>query len=125
MDALLRYCLVGVSNTVLAVCVMTTFALLGFHYAIYSTFGYVAAFTWSYVFNGLFTFKVNGLSIKGFMTFLAINAPLLALVNAAQVIMIDGVGMAEWMGIAVSAVCYTIVGFCLNRRITYGRALSP
>ena len=75
--------------------------------------------------NGLFTFKVEALSAKGFMTFLAINAPLLALVNAAQIVLIDGVGVPEWMGVGASAVGYTIIGFCLNRKITYRQSVSP
>jgi putative flippase GtrA len=125
MEALIRYCLVGVFNALTAICVMVWFASLGLHYAVYSSLGYFAAFISSYTLNGLFTFKIDSLSVKGFVTFLAINAPLLGFVNVAQVAMIDGIGVPEWMGVGISALGYTVVGFHLNRRITYRQSVWP
>lgn len=98
---------------------MVTLAWSGLHYTLYTGAGYIAAFTCSYILNGLFTFQVERLSHHAFMLFVALNGTLLLAVEGLQVLLIEYIGLRELEGVILGAVTYTLTGYVLNKRIVF------
>jgi putative flippase GtrA len=98
---------------------MVALASLDLHYAIYTGAGYCVAFCNSYLLNGLFTFRVEYLSHRGFLKFATVNSLLLVVVEALQFILIDLISVPELAGVITGAMFYTLVGYILNKVIVY------
>jgi putative flippase GtrA len=116
---LVRYALTGIANTISGVGVMVGLAWLGFHYILYTAVGYIVAFITSYVLNGLFTFRVERLSHKAFLLFVALNGTLLLSVEGLQIVLIEYARVRELSGVFFGGVAYSLTGYFMNKRLVY------
>jgi putative flippase GtrA len=117
-----KYGGVGLINTAVTVTIMVTLERVGLGYLAYTAIGYLAGFLTSYVINGLFTFRVGRLTLKGFPQFLMLNLAILLGVEILEYLLIDRLGVVEVLGVALGMVTYTAVGFVLNRMLIFREA---
>ncbi len=115
----IKYGGVGFINASVTVFIMVVLERLGAGYLVYTAIGYLGGFITSYVINGLFTFRVGRLSLKGFPQFLILNLTILVGVEVLEYLLIDHLGMKEVIGVAIGMVTYTAVGFVLNRMLIF------
>lgn len=116
MMRFVRYCCVGVFNTVLGLGIILSLSFLGFSAELSNFIGYSIGIGISYVLNSIFTFKdQKGNVFKFFVcAFIAYILNFLTLCLLYQVLHIN-VLLSQ---ICASAV-YTISGFLLSRSIAF------
>ncbi len=114
------YLAVGVGNTILTLCLMAIFKLLGLHYTLYTAIGYGAGFLNSYYWNSRLTFRARQLGGRLFLRFLVANLALLGITELLQIMLISGMNMPEIPSVIAGMGFYTLAGFALNKRL-----LSP
>lgn len=115
----IRYGLVGALNTAVGVSGIALGAFLGWHYALYTLFGYGVAFVASFALNLKFTFKAEGATRSRFMMFLYVNLLNLGFVQLMQFMLIEWFAVGEYIAVAVAMVCYTLTGFVMNKKFVF------
>ncbi len=115
-----KYGLTGFVNTGISVSLMVAGAALGLHYAVYTAIAYLAGLLVSFTLNLRFTFRAEGRLWRRFQGFLAVCLACLALAQAVQAFLIEGLGISELVGVGSGMVTYTVIGFFLNRRFVFG-----
>lgn len=115
----IKYGGVGSINASVTILIMLILGRLGVNYLVYTAIGYFGGFVSSYLLNGLFTFRVGRISLKGFLQFVILNLPLLLGVDVLEYLLIEHLGMREVLGVAIGMVTYTGVGFVLNRMLIF------
>ena len=115
----LSYCVVGGINTLTCIAVMGLGNLMGLHYVFYTAIGYAAAMVVSFWLNLSYTFKAQGGRTAFFIRFIAFNLLNLAFAQILQILLIEVIGLHEYIGIAIAMVAYTLTGFVLNRQFVF------
>ena len=114
-----RYLFVGVINTFVCIAVMLVLKVLGSGYPVYTAAGYAAGIACSYLLNALITFQVNPRSYRAFAIFVAVNLSVLGAASAIQVLLIEGIGLAETIGVACGIVSFTVISYFADRSLVF------
>jgi putative flippase GtrA len=117
LRTLLAYGLVGLFNTGFTAGIMAVSARCSVPYPIYTTYAYIAGMLASFLLNRSFTFQ-SGKPLHAGRTlvkFIGANLGLLGLVHLVQYLLIERVGLRELVGVAIGMICYTGLGYLLNR----------
>ena len=114
----LRYGMVGGVNTLFGVSCMWALAQTGLPYPVYTGFTYALSFILSYTLNRLFTFK-TGASWQHFIRFALVNVVNMLLVQALQIIWIEGLRIHEPVAVGMGMVAYFLVGFWANKYLVF------
>jgi putative flippase GtrA len=124
-EQLLRYCLVGVCNTFIAVSMMVLLSFLGAHYVLYTAAAYALAFINSYLMNAWWTFGLTRLSLGHFVEYAAWNLGVLLLAEGVQVVLIELIGTPEIHGVFSGMLFFTVVGFLVNKHLVFAKEYRP
>ena len=92
---------------------------LGWHYMAYTTFGYGIAMGVSFILNFHFTFQVKHHVRRRIVRFFMVNITLLFAVQGLQILLIEYISTPELLGVGISMVIYTLIGFFLNRSLVF------
>lgn len=93
--------------------------LLGWHYVLYTAFGYSVAILVSFTLNRYFTFQAQGNGWVFLTRFLGVNLINLGMVQFLQLLLIGGLGLPELPCVAVAMVIYTVAGYFANRELVF------
>ncbi len=118
---LIRYLLVGLTNTTVCFVVMSIFAMMGFHYLMYTAMGYVVAILYSFFMNLHFTFRVEGQILKRLSLFFCINFTNLGIVEVIEYVLIDKLEWNHYLSIILAMGWYVVSGFLINNYLVYRR----
>lgn len=117
LRTILAFGLVGLCNTGLTAGIMVISSRLRVPYPVYTTYAYIAGMLSSFALNRIFTFR-QGRELHAGRTlvrFTILNLGLLGLVHGLQFLLIERLGWRERLGVALGMVCYTGLGYILNR----------
>lgn len=117
----IRYLMVGLTNTTVCFGTMSIFALLGFHYLTYTAIGYIVAILYSFFMNLHFTFRVEGQILKRLSLFFCINFTNLGIVEVIEYILIDKLHWNHFLSILLAMGWYVVSGFLINNYLVYRR----
>lgn len=114
---ILAYGLVGLFNTALTAGIMWLSSRASIPYPIYTTYAYLIGMLSSFALNWAFTFRQGGQSGRGMtlLKFAIVNLALLVLVHLEQYAMIERLRVREVLGVAIGMICYTGLGYLINR----------
>ena len=118
---LVRYLLVGLTNTTVCFLVMYIGSLFGMHYLLYTAMGYFVAILYSFFMNLHFTFRVEGMILKRLLMFFVINLSNLGMVEIIEYILIDNLMWNRIFSILCAMSWYVITGFLINNYLVYRR----
>jgi putative flippase GtrA len=114
---ILVYGLVGLFNTGLTAGIMWLSHRAAVPYPVYTTYAYLIGMLASFALNWAFTFRQGGRSGRAstLLRFAAVNLALLGLVHVEQYLLIERLQVRESLGVALGMVCYTGLGYFINR----------
>lgn len=122
-----KYLLVGGTNFLVCLLLMSLGAVMGLNYLVYTALGYGAGMTNSYVLNGCVTFGDSKnhswltrleklLDVQKIVYFFTINLSLLGMVESIEYLLVHHFFWVEYEAIAVGMLVYVGLGYQLNRR---------
>ena len=117
----IRYCCVGAFNTLVCVSVMTLLAHLGFHYLVYTAFGYMVGIIVSFFLNFRLTFASQGYIYQRLIRFILINLINLGLTEAIQAFLIELCHIPELPAVVIGMISYVFLGYFANKRWVFHR----
>ena len=117
----IKYCLVGVINTLVCVSVMALLAYLGAHYLLYTFFGYLVGITVSFTLNFRLTFASQGYVYQRLMRFFGVNLLNLGITESIQFILIEWIHLPESVAVGMGMISYVFVGYFANKRWVFHR----
>lgn len=114
-----RYLIVGVSNTLLCLSIMSLGAYWGMNYIAYTALGYLITILLSFFMNLRFTFRAQGQIAKRLCLFFAVSVGNLLLVEVIEYILIDLFEIKTVIAILCGMSWYTVTGFLINHLWVY------
>lgn len=115
----IKYCLVGIVNTIVSLVVMVGLKFLGVNYLVYTAIAYVLGMGISFWLNFKVTFVAKGVILKRFINFIAINLINLAIVELLQWLFVEYFSFKEIIAVGVGMIFYTVFGFLANRKFVF------
>lgn len=115
----IRYCCVGIVNTLVCVSVMVILARLGLHYAVYTFFGYVVGIIVSFSLNFKITFASQGYVKKRFIRFIIVNITNLGCTEIIQITLIELLRCPELYAVITGMVSYVLLGYFANQHLVF------
>lgn len=111
---LVRYCIVGVVNTIITACVIFFLIKSGVDLYISNAIGYISGVLFSFIANSIFTFHVN-IGFKKFFKFIIVCLICWVLniiaIKIFLYLFLDYIFLSQVIGMCV----YTLAGFILNK----------
>lgn len=121
---IVRYLLVGLTNTTVCFSFMYLGFLAGLHYLEYTVLGYFVSILYSFYMNLRFTFRVTGNITKRLIFFFVINLTNLAIVEVIEYVMIDMYKLNHLFSIICAMLWYSLVGFTINTLWVYRNSMD-
>lgn len=111
-----KYGSVGVLNTLVFTGSVFLLSKTELHYMYFTAIAYIIAITFSFIMNMKFTFsKFPGKLVQRAIKFITAALVLMLIAEALQYLLIELAGFSEFAGIVTGMICYTIIGFLINR----------
>lgn len=113
----IKFCIVGISNTLISYIAYFVFCKVGFHYLLASTIGFILSVVNAFFWNNkyVFTNKTETL-IKAFVKMVMSYAFTgFVLSNILLIIWIEGVGVDELVAPIINVVITTPINYLLNK----------
>jgi putative flippase GtrA len=115
----IRYCMVGLVNTIICLLLMACGSYLGLPYLFYTPLAYGLAMLNSYLLNAWLIFEESYWDKQQLIRFFLMNLLNLLVVELCEYGLVEKVGMSERAAVLISMICYTILGFILNRQLVF------
>jgi putative flippase GtrA len=116
---LLRFALVGGSNTLVTVLSYSLLIELGLPYLAAAVIGYAAGILNGYTWNRIWTFETGPFHLPEFSRYVVVQASGLALNLLLLLVLIEGLGMPRGFAEILSVVPIVLVTYSLNRSWTF------
>ena len=121
----LRFCVIGLMNTALALLVYTVVVDTGVWYLAASVAGFAAGTVNGYVLNRGWTFRAGPPTLGGLARYGFVQAGALGLNLATLFALVDGLGVERIAGQALTLPLVSVVAFAGNRRWTFRAPRQP
>jgi len=115
----IKYGIVGVINTLIALGVFTLLIKISVYYVIASTAGFLIGFTNSYLMNKFWTFKSSGKKISEIIVFCTVAGISYLFQMGVLIFLKESVHINVFISQIISMVIYTGLGFLGNNFITF------
>jgi putative flippase GtrA len=116
---LVRFVLVGGTNTLVTLLSYTLLVGLGASYPVAATIGYAAGILNGYTWNRLWTFETGAFHLPEFSRYVVVQGSGLVANLLGLVLLVETVGLGKVAAEAISVVPIILVTYSLNRRWTF------
>lgn len=120
----IKFSLVGVSNTIVGFGAwFVMHRVFGIQYIIANDLSYIPGLLNSFIWNKLWTFESRGNKKLETVLFLAVFVPCFLVQNGALIFLKEIAGLNVIVSQIVSMVVYTVMGYVLNKFVTFNRKI--
>lgn len=116
----LKFCLVGVSNTLISYVVYLLFISLGVHYLIASALGFLVSVVNAFYWNNKYVFKAGAGEKRSILptflkTLLSYAGTGLVLANILLIVWVEVLSLPQWLGPLLNLIITIPLNFVLNK----------
>jgi len=116
----IRFCLVGISNTLVSLVAIYSLMYLGVNYKLANLVGYIIGLINSYIWNRRWVFNSkNKRVIKEALAFLGVFIFSYGLQYLSLIFLVQHQEINRYLAQLVSMVMYTVLSFMLNKYLTF------
>lgn len=120
MLQIIKFIIVGVSNTAITTSTYLLLVSLGLNYNLSNVIGYIVGTLNSYIWNKSWVFKQNSSKAKTFVKFIMVNLITLSVNSIVLFELVSKENMGKFIAQLIATVIGMIINYILNKLWTFG-----